>query len=370
MSALEHLVLDSARFISDVYGKKPEVTAMRRDYSWLGSLDSFDHIINDTLLPSAAFRLVRDGTPIPVKGYTKKFGGNRDDNLRVADPALLFDWFSQGATIILESMHNYSVPLRDFCRELERELRRGTQVNAYITPPGARGFATHVDSHDVFVIQVHGEKHWFVHDRSDPDALGDPSIERDLQVGDCLYIPKGFPHSATTASSASAHLTIGVLPTTVAQMKRELMTLIRFEEDAIDVRGEIGDVATDLLEQMKAKAGSVEAEELSRRLTRLFFASRHHSLRGQLKRVLDADEINDASKLVTRVEWARFDDPDGVLLLLPDRELRFSARLAPALDIVLSDEPFRVSDLSPHLDDDERRAMVVRLIREGLLELR
>ena len=170
MSALEHLAPDVALFLSEVYGTKPEVTATGQDYSWLGSLDSFDHLINETLLPAAAFRMVRDGSPIPAKAYTTKFGGNRDDTIRVADPALVFDWFAQGATIVLESLHRFSPPLRDLCLGLEADLHQGTQVNAYITPPGAQGFATHVDSHDVFVVQVFGTKHWLIHDSSDPEG--------------------------------------------------------------------------------------------------------------------------------------------------------------------------------------------------------
>jgi len=369
MSALDRLVLDPARFISEVYGTRPEVTAGGQDYSWLGTLDFFDHLIAEALLPAATFRLVCDGSPLPVTAYTKLFG-SRDEKIRVADPALVYDWFSQGATIILETMHAYSPTLREFCRELEAELRRDTQVNAYITPPGAQGFATHVDSHDVFVVQVYGEKHWLVHDRSDTDGSRDPLIERNLGAGDCLYIPKGFPHSATTGHSASAHLTIGILPTTLGAMKRELMSLVSIEESAINVHAEGSQVAVELLDQMRVRLDAVDEEELSRRLTRLFFASRHHSLRGQLRRTLDAERIGDSTKLVTRVEWTRFDDADGVVLLLPDRELRFSARLAPALDVILSNEPFDVSDLVAHLDDDEPRVLVARLMREGLLELR
>ncbi|MBW3595557.1 MAG: cupin domain-containing protein [Actinobacteria bacterium] len=368
MSALDRLAVDPARFISEIYGTRPEVTAAAQDYSWLASLDAFDHLITDTVLPAAAFRLVRDGSPIPVKGYTKTFG-NRDDTIRVADPALVFDWFSQGATIILESLHAFSPALRDFCRELERELRRGTQVNAYITPPGARGFSAHVDSHDVFVVQVYGAKHWFVHDRSDPDAIGDPLIDRDLEVGDCLYIPQGFPHWASTGAAASAHLTIGILPTTVAQIKRELMSLVDLDEDAMNIHADPSKVASDVLLQTQARLESID-DELSRRLTRLFFASRHHSLRGQLMRSLDAEKVSDSDKVVARIEWTRFDRDDGILVLLPDRELRFSARLAPALDVILREGPFKVSELAPHLDEDERRAVVARLIREGLLELR
>ncbi len=30
------------------------------------------------------------------------------------------------------------------------------QINAYLTPPGSQGFATHYDTHDVFVLQVDG----------------------------------------------------------------------------------------------------------------------------------------------------------------------------------------------------------------------
>lgn len=368
MSALDRLAVDPARFVSEVYGTRPEVTATGQDFSWLGSMDIFDHLITETLLPAAAFRMVRDGSPIPVKGYTRSFGSR--DPIRVADPALVFDWFSQGATIILESLHSYSAALRDFCRDLERELRRGTQVNAYLTPPGARGFSVHVDSHDVFVIQVHGTKHWFVYDSADPDGLGDPLIERDLKVGECLYIPKGFAHAASTGTDASAHLTIGILPTTLGQMKRELMALVALDESQVNVHADGSKLASELIQETKAKLGSIDEDELSRRLTRLFFASRHHSLRGQLLRFLDAEELSDSDKLVVRVEWMRMDDDKGVRLLLPDRELRFTPRLAPALDVVLRDEPFRVSDLAEHLDEGDRRALVVRLMREGLLELR
>ena len=370
MGALEHLVDDPARFLSETYGEIPELTAAGRDYSRLGSLDAFDHMINDTLLPAAAFRLVRDGSPLPVRSYTKRFGEQRDDTIRVADPPLVFDHFAAGATIVLESLHRYSAPVRDLCRDLEAELRHDTQVNVYITPPGAQGFATHIDSHDVFVVQVFGTKHWLVHDSDDADQ-SEPLIERDLVMGDCLYIPKGFPHSATTSSDASAHLTIGILPNTERNMTRELSSLLARAASPIDVRGrDVTAVSKDLLSEMRAGLDAVDEDELARRLTRLFFTSRHHSLRGHLKRVLDAHEISDADKVMTRVEWIRFDDPDGVSLLLPDRELRFGSRLVPALDIVLTDEPFRVSDLAPHLDAEERAAMIAKLIREGLLELR
>jgi hypothetical protein len=373
VTALEQLAPDIDRFKAEVYGRKPQVTATGRDYSRLGSLEGFDHLINETLLPSAAFRLVRDGTPVPVRAYTRSFGTR--DPIRVADPALVFDWFGDGATIILESLHRYSPPLREFCRALEDELHQETQVNAYITPPGAQGFATHVDSHDVFVAQVFGRKRWMVYASDDTEGARPPVIERDLDEGECFYIPKGFAHAAATTASASAHLTIGILPRKWSQLEKELASLLeeRGEEvvasetlETTDVR----DMSARLLTDMKAKLDGVSEEELGQRLARVFMTSRHHSLRGQLQRMLDAREVSDSDEVSTRTRWARFDADDEVIVVLGDRELRFGIRLAPALDIVLQDAPFRVIDLKPHLDEDERRALVARLIKEGLLEHR
>ena len=38
------------------------------------------------------------------------------------------------------------------------------QANSYYTPRRSQGFAVHHDTHDVFVLQVAGEKHWRVYD--------------------------------------------------------------------------------------------------------------------------------------------------------------------------------------------------------------
>jgi hypothetical protein len=46
------------------------------------------------------------------------------------------------------------------------------QVNAYLTPPASRGLGVHHDTHDVFVLQVHGRKLWQVWDAAVPFPLG------------------------------------------------------------------------------------------------------------------------------------------------------------------------------------------------------
>ena len=71
--------------------------------------------------------------------------------------------FARGATIVLQGLHRTWPALQVFTRCLVDDLGHPVQVNAYITPESARGFDPHYDVHDVFVLQIAGEKHWAVH---------------------------------------------------------------------------------------------------------------------------------------------------------------------------------------------------------------
>jgi hypothetical protein len=89
----------------------------------------------------------------------------------------------------------------------------------YLTPRNGRGLLPHVDTHDVFILQLHGAKHWRVGDPPEALPLADAKVVPDrwhnprdyfLEAGDVLYLPRGFAHEAGTASTSSLHLTVGV----------------------------------------------------------------------------------------------------------------------------------------------------------------
>ena len=114
------------------------------------------------------------------------------------------------------------------------------QVNAYVTPPQNRGFDDHYDVHDVFVLQVAGEKHWQVRPpviesrcatsrgpRTGTPcgraAQAPPTVDAVLAPGDCLYLPRGWLHSATALGGTSIHLTMGVHVWTRRQLADDLL---------------------------------------------------------------------------------------------------------------------------------------------------
>ena len=88
---------------------------------------------------------------------------------------------------------------------------------------------------------------------------------------------------------------------------------------------------------------------------------------GRLRVALDDDVVHDDT-VVHRGggPFEVVDDESSVLLRAPDRALRMPRPFAAALAMLISVDETRVGDL-PGLDQDDRRLLVRRLVREGVL---
>ncbi|HEX5695381.1 MAG TPA: cupin domain-containing protein, partial [Acidimicrobiia bacterium] len=236
----------------------------------------------------------------------------------------------------------------------------------------------HEDEHDVFVLQSHGTKQWWVHDRHDLPPSRPPLIDALLAPGDTLYVPAGFPHSASTQERASVHITIGILTLTWATALEEVVKILEsdpalaapiplrfaFEDDVfIEELGR-------RLQEVGASVADLDAEAIARRLRRKVLTTRQPLLRGQIHRLLDLDRITDETLLCRRTGSICVLDTvgDELSVLLGDRELRMPRVAEAAMNLVARGERFAVADL-PGLDEPGRLVLVRRLIREGLLEV-
>lgn len=161
---------------------------------------------------------------------------------RVDLPRLLAR-FDAGASLVVSQFHETHPPLAEFCRGLEKLFLHGVQSNIYLTPPGAQGFRTHFDTHDVLVLQVEGQKRWRVWDgerlprptRRTPwpgnlPPEGEPHLLT-LAPGDALYIPRGVMHDAATEpGERSLHITLGLLEPSWAQALRSLVDAAELDD--------------------------------------------------------------------------------------------------------------------------------------------
>ena len=375
---LARCVGDPDRFVRDHWARAPlhRPGADAAAFADLFSLGDVDHILSSTTPRHPAFRMVKDGRQLDPRSYTRsgRVGGQPVHDL--ADPGRVYEQFHAGATIVLQSLHRFWPPLTRLARDLEGALTHPVQVNAYVTPPAARGLGTHRDEHDVFVLQVYGRKQWDVHD---PDGrTEDPLIAAELAPGDCLYIPQRFPHAAWTAETASVHLTVGVVPTTWADVLRRAVTAV-LEETlsgeplpagyAADPAGIAAGVA-DQLGEVRRRLDKLDPGAIAAAAADRFWAGRPPILTGQLQQLLGLERIGQDTVVRRRpgagCRLRRRED--RLEVLLGDRALHMPARLEPVMRTILASDRLAVGDLAGHLDPPSRLVLVRRLVVEGLLE--
>lgn len=377
--ALQRCVGDVDLFFERYWARRPLLVRGDRPGSTfddLASLADLDRMIASLGLTAANLRMVRAGKTLPPSEYTTTSGRSKRSVEPLVSAPSVYRRYTEGATIVLESLHRYWVPLTDFCRELELSLGHRLQVNAYITPPASQGFAVHRDDHDVFVLQVSGSKHWIVYDRDDSETV---LIDEDIAEGASLYIPAGFPHAGTTSQVASAHLTVGILTHASIDVAREVVKLAQEQplfQERLELRGVrdregLKEVVERELDQLRAWTEKVDLDDLTERVARRVVSTAQSIDRGtltQLDKIVDLDEATTVAHRRDSV-CMLFPRETTLKVLLADRELEMPLVALPAMEVVAHRQRFLVGDLHDSIDPDSALVLVRRLIREGFLEV-
>ena len=243
-SALARLVpVDAAHFAADTWARAPLLTRaadLPGGLLELFSEDAVDELVSRRGLRAPFLRVARDGQTLGDREFTQGGGVGATVADQVSDDKLL-RLFAGGATIVLQGLHRTWGPLIDFTQQLAEELGHPVQANAYVTPRQSTGFSDHYDVHDVFVLQMGGEKRWRLRPPVHPAPLRDepwtdhraaitkasadePAQEFTLRPGDVLYLPRGWVHSATALGGVSTHLTLGIHVWTRRHLADALMT--------------------------------------------------------------------------------------------------------------------------------------------------
>jgi bifunctional lysine-specific demethylase and histidyl-hydroxylase NO66 len=320
------------------------------------------------------FRLVKAAEKLEVGAYTTSIPWRPVPFSGTADIGRVLAEFEAGATVVLQGLHYTWPALGEFCRVLERELGHPAQANAYFTPREAQGLPVHHDTHDVFSLQVAGEKRWLVYEpalelplkdqRYNPELgpPGEPVHDVLLRPGDTLYLPRGWLHEAMTSSTDSLHITVGVNVYTWLDAFKA--ALAECEDDAEFRRSPEGD-AEALVGRLLARLGR---EDVAARQRRRLVRTRRPVLPGQLTQLRALETLTLESPLERR-PTVLF-DLDGRTLSYEGKQITFPVIAEEALAFAAyADEPFTAGDLPSELDDESRLVLVRRLVREGFLRL-
>lgn len=302
----------------------------------------------------------------------------------------LYKWMTEGYTLVLNELDQRWAPISMLARSLEERLNHRVGVNAYFTPPRSQGFLPHSDDHDVFILQLEGTKSWRIYEplielptgdvsqEAIQRSLGAPAATFALDVGDMLYIPRGWIHECATSKRASLHLTVGVhvyrwldfaqqalilaAEKNVVFRKAISPDLLNERRDARILRGRWNELLSILSE-------SVDADEAMGAVVAKFIDGGQPPLDGLFARTSQAERLTLNSLVARRV---------GMRCLVTMREgvadISFAGNsvsgpflIDPALRYIMECNQFRVKDLPDSLDAESKLVLIRRLIKEGLL---
>lgn len=172
---------------------------------------------------SERVKLVLESRAIDPEFYMHDRGGRR-----VASPARIEAMMGVGATFVGDMVEDIDPGLAVLTAMLANRFAARTGANVYASFKHVQGFASHCDLHEVFAVQCEGAKRWRVYrNRADNPveglhgddaqamidaAKGPVLLDVTLEVGDLIYIPRGYFHDALATDEASLHVTISVAP--------------------------------------------------------------------------------------------------------------------------------------------------------------
>ncbi|WP_245158980.1 cupin domain-containing protein [Blastococcus sp. TF02A_35] len=360
-------------------------------------LPAVDELLSRRGLRTPFLRIAKDGAVVDAKRFTTSGGAGAEIADQVSSDSVL-RLFADGSTVVLQGLHRLWPPLIEFADQLAADLGHPTQVNAYVTPPSSRGFSPHYDVHDVFVLQVAGEKHWTIHEPVLPAPLRtqvwtdraaevaaaaerEPVIDAVLRPGDALYLPRGYLHSARALGEISAHLTVGIHSVTrwaAAESALDLVRTLAAEDPQLrgslplgldlsrpdSVRDDVAAVVAGLQEWL----GRVDPTEVADRLRARTWAQVRPEPVAPLAQATAAASLTQDTvlRLRARLRCSLRDGADGQVLLIGGRRTHaFGASERAALVELLAVGELKVGDL-PGLEPDERLSLARRLVTESI----
>jgi ribosomal protein L16 Arg81 hydroxylase len=364
-----------------------------------------DDLVAERGLRMPFFRMVREGNVQAGPTRYATAGSRRISDL--IDPDRARDRYADGATLVLQSLHRIHPPVVRFCRQLAADLGHATQANAYITPPGNRGFDPHHDTHDVFVLQIDGTKRWHIFEpalrlplNSQPSSDiaekqplvpegAEPVLSVVLEPGDALYLPRGYVHSAETNDDRSIHLTVGILATTQFDVLRDVLALAGDVEGfrealPLGAAGNREQLRTEVLPDLLRRAAdwfaSVDAgdalEMVRGRLDNavppepMRLLASTDGLRTLEKSTPVRPRVGARWELESGSESGTESGTETLTLRARDRTVTLPAFVGPSVQLLLSTTvtPAEVADSSDGvLSVDDALVLVRRLVREGVL---
>jgi hypothetical protein len=216
MRSIDRLVGDRTAFAA-AWERQPLLSHDLGDFADVFGPGEAQRMLADGL-PAATVRLFREGASLPTEHAARPKRPNAGNHVRIADYGRVARYVSEGYTLVLDEVQEYSPAVAAFAGDLAAETGYPVDCAAFLTPPHSRGAGPHTDTIGLFMRQVHGTKRWRISAPVEPWPAkrwqpGDPAeevLDVVLEPGQCLYLPRGHVHVGETGDEASVHLALSL----------------------------------------------------------------------------------------------------------------------------------------------------------------
>ncbi|MCW8866204.1 MAG: cupin domain-containing protein [Colwellia sp.] len=296
------------------------------------------------------------------------------------------DW-----SLVIQALDNFSEEAAELIEPFRflPHWRLDDLMASFATKGG--GVGPHIDNYDVFICQGTGKRHWRVGDRGEHteviahEALlhvepFEALIDVELETGDILYIPPGFPHEGI-ALEPSMSFSVGF------RANSAISLLSGFADHLID-----NDLGTQLLEDPNRQAiknsGEITAQDYA-------------SIKQQLQNLLDDDKVfshfvgNFLTSAKHELDLMPSDEPfapeevsellgihaikrlgglrafyleesiDNGVCYINGEQVNFAAELAPAIKLLCNQVVVMPDELAPWRENKAFVSLMVDLLDQG-----
>jgi len=347
------------------------------------SIDDIDRFFSTIKYRTTECFCVNGDSPIDVSEFAHR---------GVVDSRKALRLFGEGATIVLNRVHLYHSPLSEVCVRLAAEFSAPCQANVYLTPPNAKGFKLHYDTHDVFISQSAGTKQWRVYGPALElplagqgtserlEVKGGPILEAELTPNQVLYIPRGWMHEGNATSSLSLHITFGMYFFTWADAILESVSHCLLNErkyrsalplDFLHPKSDTAAIEQRLQALIADIASTFDVSSLKQSLNEQYKDQMQTNTAGLLKQIVLSQRIGEDTKFhaTPRAGQSVVDSGDILVIEVPGGKISIEKDGREAAKACLSGETISISQLARWLSGADRIDLVRRLIAAEIVKV-
>ncbi len=374
-------------FIDQYWEKIPLIVERKNSdyYKSLFSIEQVDHVLDVSRPRGNSLRVVKNQEPLLPAKYE-----NPDGSLNLNQ---LYAAYADGYTIVINEIDRFWHPFKTFCQNMSAFLSHHTVANMYLTPKNEKALLPHYDTHDVYVLQIHGKKHWRLYDAPQQTPLLNsyqPIFKREqlsnpqeltLHAGDLMYMPRGLPHDAYTTDESSLHITIGAYPPQWVDLLTKSIQQLAYKHYELRKALPVGYLNAEnwtskfretfdetfqiLLEKVSKEATAIESIGL---LAEEYRNKRNPKGDGHFYEI---DKINTLTLDTCLKKRDGIDCHIQTIggfsrIIFPGNVIKGPSHITEALQYIAEADTFILKDL-PSISDDNKIKLAARLIRGGLL---